>query len=79
MPMKISCKYTLKEVRGGVAYLKYDAKITSTADLKGTIEGDVEVDQKTGLTTKFVGKMKAEGKQQGADFKLDSEMTVKAE
>jgi hypothetical protein len=79
LPMKISGKYTLKEVRDGVAYLKYEAKITSTADIKGTIEGDVEVDQKTGLTTKFVGNMKAEGKQSGADFKLDSQLTVKAE
>jgi hypothetical protein len=79
MPMKISAKYTLKDVRDGVAYVKYDAKITSTADLKGTIEGDAEIDQETGLTSKFVAKLKAEGKQAGADFKLDAETTVKAE
>jgi hypothetical protein len=79
MPMKVSGKYTLKDVRDGVAYLKYDAKVTSTADLKGSITGDAEIDQKTGLTTKFVGNMKVEGKQAGTDFKLDGELTVKAE
>lgn len=79
MPMKVSGKYTLKEVRDGVAYLKYNAKITSTADLKGSIEADAEIDQKTGLPKKFVGKMKVEGTQSGADFKLDGDMTLKAE
>jgi hypothetical protein len=79
LPMKISGKYTLKEVRDGVAYVKYEAKITSTADIKGTIEGDAEVDQKTGLPIKSAFNLKAEGSQSGADFKLDSQLTLKAE
>jgi hypothetical protein len=76
MPMEIASKYTLKEVRDGVAYVKVDAKISSKNGMKGTMEGDIEIDQKTGLQKKAVVNITAEGKQGPASFKLDGVMKM---
>ncbi|KQN37991.1 hypothetical protein ASE92_00655 [Pedobacter sp. Leaf41] len=63
MPIETITKYTLKEVKNGVAYLNISGSLTSKGDfetmgnkmqtdLTGTNNGDVELDMKTGLILK---------------------------
>ncbi|MCC7086411.1 MAG: hypothetical protein IT427_15530 [Pirellulales bacterium] len=76
LPMNIAAKYSLKDVRSGVAYIKVDAKITSASDIKGSMQGDAEVEQKTGITTKSMVKMEAEGKRGGAEFTVEGTIST---
>ena len=48
MPMKVKAKYTLYDRKDGVAIIKVDGTISSTAGLKGTMKGTMNMDEKTG-------------------------------
>ncbi|MEX2214289.1 MAG: DUF6263 family protein [Phycisphaeraceae bacterium] len=51
LPMKIKATYTLHNRKDGVAIIKLDGTITSQADLKGSVKGDMHMDEKTGWIT----------------------------
>ena len=75
-PMTVEGTYTLKSRRNGVAFVKFDGTVSNPQGLNGTMNGDVEIDEKTGMTKKSVIDMKMAGKAGLADLKVDGKVTT---
>ncbi|SES25033.1 DUF6263 family protein [Pedobacter rhizosphaerae] len=85
MPIETSTKYTLKEVKDGIAYLKVSGSLTSKGsfetmgnkmetDLSGTNSGDAELDIKSGLILKSHIRTELIGKMKAMGQDIDFEL-----
>lgn len=85
MPIETSTKYTLKEVKDGIAYLHVSGSLTSKGsfetmgnkmetDLSGTNSGDAELDIKSGLILKSHIRTELIGKMKAMGQDIDFEL-----
>jgi hypothetical protein len=85
MPIETSTKYTLKEVKDGIAYLQVSGSLTSKGsfetmgnkmetDLNGTNSGDAELDIKSGLILKSHIRTELIGKMKAMGQDIDFEL-----
>jgi hypothetical protein len=85
MPIETSTKYTLKEVKDGIAYLQVSGSLTSKGsfetmgnkmetDLSGTNSGDAELDIKSGLILKSHIRTELIGKMKAMGQDIDFEL-----
>jgi uncharacterized protein DUF6263 len=75
--MSVDAKYTLKDRKNGVAFIKFDGTVNGGDDgLKGTMNGEIQIDEKTGWTKQSAMDMKMSGKQMGAELTMDGKVTT---
>jgi len=76
-PMTVDAKYTLKDRKNGVAFIQFDGTLNGgDGGLKGTMNGVIQIDEKSGWTKQSTMDMKMTGKQMGADMTMDGKVTT---
>lgn len=75
LPMTVKAKYTLHDRKDGVAIIKIDGQMSSTAGISGTMTGTMEVEEETGWTKGGTLTMKMSGKVQDSSMEMDGKIT----